>query len=330
MLYVLGDEMGKTYYLFSSGELKRQGNTLLIVNTSGKKYIPIKEVELINIFGEITINSKLLSFLSQKGILLNFYDYYGNYVGSFYPREHLLAGDILIKQVDHYLDTKKRMYIARQFVIGALKNIHQNLKYYKINIDAEEIIREIESSDSINRLMSIEGNFRKKYYSLLDEFVFREPFIIEKRTRQPPKNYMNALISFGNSLLYGITLKEIYHTQLNPSISYLHEPFYRRYSLALDIAEIFKPIIVDRIIFKLVNKQMLKEDHFVENMNGLLLDEKGKKIFIREFDEKMKSTIFHKKLKKHVSYQQLIRIEAYKLIKHLIGMEKYAPFVMWW
>jgi CRISPR-associated protein Cas1 len=153
---------------------------------------------------------------------------------------------------------------------------------------------------------------------------------MEKREKRPPKNPINALISFANSMIYTAVLNEIYHTQLNPTVSYLHEPSERRYSLSLDIAEIFKPLIADAIIFKLINNNMIKLDDFEEDVNYCYLNDSGRKKFIREFDQKLSTTIKHRKLKRNVSYRTIIRIECYKLIKHFIGDEVYAPFKAWW
>lgn len=141
---------------------------------------------------------------------------------------------------------------------------------------------------------------------------------------------INTLISFVNSLVYTRTLGEIYKTQLNPTISYLHEPGVRRFSLCLDLSEIFKPIIADRLIFSLLNKNQITEKDFTENLNYLHLDKKASNIIVHQFDEKMKTTIHHKTLDKDVSYQYLIRLEAYKLIKHLIGEKEYDGFKIWW
>ena len=139
-----------------------------------------------------------------------------------------------------------------------------------------------------------------------------------------------ALISFGNSLMYSEVLSQIYHTQLNPTISYLHEPLERRYSLALDIADVFKPVITDRIIFKLLNERILTEKHFLQEVNFAYLNEKGRRIFVEEFDKFLKRTIFYPPLKKRLSYRSLIRTECYKLIKHLVEDNKYQSFKMWW
>lgn len=157
-----------------------------------------------------------------------------------------------------------------------------------------------------------------------------EGFRIGRRTRRPPSNWGNALLSFGNSLLYSTTITEIYHTHLNQTVSYLHEPLERRFSLALDISEIFKPIIVDRVILKLVNKRMLDEKDFDADVEGVLLSDSGRRKLIEEYNGKLATTIKHRKLRKNVSYRRLIRLELYRLEKHLMGVEEYEPLKMWW
>lgn len=141
---------------------------------------------------------------------------------------------------------------------------------------------------------------------------------------------INSLISFVNSLIYSKTLTEIYHTQLNPTISYLHEPGSRRYSLCLDLSEIFKPLIGDRLIFSLLNKKQITENSFTRELNFLHLKKEASQLIVNELEKKLQATIMHKDLHRKVSYQYLIRVEAYKLIKHLIGEKEYEGFKMWW
>ena len=141
---------------------------------------------------------------------------------------------------------------------------------------------------------------------------------------------INSLISFVNSLIYAKILSEVYHTQLNPTISYLHEPGVRRYSLCLDLAEVFKPLIGDRLIFTLLNRKQITEESFTKNLNFLHLTKESSGIIVRELEERLKKTINHKELGKQVSYQYLMRLEVYKLIKHLIGEKEYEGFKIWW
>lgn len=334
--------MKKTYYLFNPGRMSRKDNTLKFtpVDESGKegtpKYIPIEGVSDFYCFGSLDANSALYNFLGKNGVSLHFFDYYEHYTGSFQSKEYLLAGKMQINQTQHYLHAGKRMTIAQKFIIGAAFNMSKNLKYYnnrgkeletqlsKIDLYSQQI----EHTTTIPELMGIEGNIRQVYYQAFDLIV--KDHAMEGRSKQPPMNELNSLISFGNMMCYTLCLDQIYHTQLNPTISFLHEPGYRRYSLALDLAEIFKPILVDRIIFRVLNKKEIQSKDFDFHVNKVILKESGKKVFIRAFEERLNETIKHRTLNKQVSYKSLVKLECYKLSKHLLGMETYQPFKIWW
>jgi len=130
--------------------------------------------------------------------------------------------------------------------------------------------------------------------------------------------------------VYTRVLSEIYKTQLNPTISYLHEPLERRFSLCLDIAEIFKPIIADRLIFSMLNKKQITENDLEKSLNFIYIKEEKRKEITREMDLRLQTTIKHKKLNREVSYEYLIRLEVYKLIKSFIEGQEYEGFKMWW
>lgn len=330
--------MKKTLYIFNDGEIKRKDNTIYFETDKNKRYIPIEDISDIFVFGELTLNKSFLTYISQKEILMHFFNYYGYYSGTYYPREHLNSGYMILMQAEHYLDENKRLIIASKFVDGSSQNMLNVIRYYKNRgKDLEDIENAIVSlqekipdCEDTNHLMAIEGNMRDMYYKAFDEIIDDEDFTFEKRTRRPPKNELNALISFGNSLLYVLVLSEIYKTHIDPRIGYLHTTNFRRFTLNLDVAEIFKPIIIDRIIFTLIRKKMITKDDFEPDMGGILLKEKGKKTFVEQFDKKLVSTIKHKELGRNVSYRRLIRMELYKLEKHLIGEEKYEPYVSRW
>jgi len=310
---------------------------LNVVDEAGfenKVPIPVEDVDSIFVFGELNLNTKLLNFLNQHNIMVHIFNYYGFYAGTFYPREFLNAGDVIVRQSEHYLDPQKRIELAREFVAGAAYGIIQNLKRYKDKCTEpleriESLFENIYRQSDIPSLMAIEGNIREIYYRAFP-LIINQPIEFEKRVKHPPDNMMNAFISFMNSLVYTAVLKEIYRTQLNPTVSFLHEPSYRRFSLALDVAEIFKPIFADRIIFSLMNNNKITEKHFDKDLNYAYLLESGRKIVVQEFDEKMNTTVHHKQLQRNVSYRRLIRLELYKIVKHIIGEEKYKAFRIWW
>jgi len=324
----------ESVYVFSSGTLRRSQNTIVLETDDGKKYVPVENVAEIKIFGEVNLNKRLLEFLTKKGIIVHFFNHEGYYVGTYYPRESNQVGITVLKQAEHYLDQKKRIEIASKIVEGASYNISSLLRSYKAKgydlsgyIDSiADLKARIENAQTIEELMAIEGNIRQMYYSSLDVLVKDENFRVGKRERRPPTNYMNTLISFGNSLLYTTALSEIFKTHMDPRIGYLHETNLRRFSLNLDIAEIFKPVVVDRVILRLVNRSEISPSHFSKIAMGLKLNEKGKRLFAKAFEERLKETIFHARLKRKVSFRTLIRLEVYKLEKHILGMETYRPY----
>ena len=335
--------MKKNYYLFNPGRMSRKDNTLkfVAVDEMGRaakpKYLPIEGVASLYIFGSVDANSALYNFLGKQKVSVHFFDYYEHYTGSFFPKEYLLAGKMQVEQTKAYLQNKRRLHLAQQFVDGASYNMLKNIKYYHsrkkemANVIANlELYRNaIATTHDVAELMGIEGNCRQTYYSSFEHII--DGFEMNQRVKQPPSNELNALISFGNMMCYTLALDQIYHTQLNPTISFLHEPGFRRYSLALDIAEIFKPILVDRTIFKLTNKKEIKPNHFEKKMNACFLKDTGRKIFIRSFEERLKDTIKHPSLKKKVSYKHLVKLECYKIAKYILRMEEeYLPFKSQW
>ena len=245
--------LGETFYIFKSGELKRKDDNIILKSLEGEiKNLKVEMMDELYLFGEVSLNTKVLNYLSQNNVTMHIFNYYGFYSGTYCPRDRNVSGFMLINQVKAYDNPNKRIDIAREIVNTAYFNIYRNLRYYNSRgIDLNEqmasiqrIARNLEFAENVNELMGIEGSIRRTYYTAWNDIV-RQEINFQKRTRRPPDNMINTLISFINSLVYTTTLSEIYKTQLNPTISYLHEPGTKRFSLCLDIAEIFKPLIAD-------------------------------------------------------------------------------------
>ncbi len=329
--------MKRDYFSFSNGSFQRKDNTLLYTNLEGKKkIIPIETVKNLYSFGETDLNTKLLNFLAQNEVFLHIFNYYGFYSGSFVPRDSLLSGEVIVKQVKKFTKPSLQLILAKELISATRDNMLKNLSYYanRGKNDLDEIKQKMESfdleeADDTQQLMGIEGNIRKTYYQSFNTIIDRE-IDFEKRVKRPPDNMINTLVSFGNMMLYTAVLSEIYRTQLNPTISFYHKPSYRRYSLALDISELFKPFLVDRIIFKLLNKNMISEKDFKKELNFCYMKEKARKVFVKEFDEKLSTTIKHKKLGRNISYRHLMRLECYKFVKVVLEHIDYEAFRTWW
>lgn len=334
--------MKRTYYLFNPGQLQRRDNTLKFTpydeegHEEKPRFLPVENVGELYCFGNLDANSALYNFLGQQQIPIHFFDYYENYTGSFMPREALLSGKVLLAQTDFYKNKKKRLILAQRILEGASFNMVKNLRYYdKRGKDLTDIIDIIEGfsgningTTEIDELMGIEGNIRKNYYEAFN--LILNNFEMGGRSYRPPQNEVNALISFGNMMCYSQCLRAIHQTQLNPLISFLHQPGERRFSLSLDMAEIFKPILVDRVIFKVINKREIQANDFEPNLNAVLLKPNGKKKFVQAWENRLSETLKHRSLNRNVSYKHLVKLECYKVVKHILGIEEYKPFKMYW
>jgi len=265
---------------------------------------------------------------------MHFFNYYGSYSGTYYPRDQYCSGKLLIKQVKAF--ENQRTDIAKAIVHGIGDNIYEILYHYykhdkkEVKPTADWIRKEfhkcVDSAQTIAEVMSVEGEAWARFYSNFKYFL-PEDFVMNKRVKRPPDNPINALISFGNTLLYTKTVSTIYRTHLDQRISFLHEPSEGRFSLSLDMCEVFKPVIVYRTIFDLVNNKRLQvEKHFEKKVNYCILNEDGRKIFIEAFEQRLETVFYHERLKRKITYRTAMKLDCYKLIKFILEGKEFVPF----
>ncbi len=316
------------------GDLKRKDDSLCFRKNGKNIYLPVENIKEIYCLNEISLNTKLLDFISSKNIIIHFFNYYQGYSGTFYPKDKYTSGKLLIKQVETFNNC--RIDIAKAIVNGIAINIDETLYHYykhgknevKETIDwlRKEVPKRLKEAEDVKMIMAVEGEIWQRFYSMF-RYILPEDFIMNKRVKRPPDNPINALISFGNTLLYTKTISAIYQTHLNQSISFLHEPTEQRFSLSLDLSEVFKPVIVFRTIFELVNtKRLTVEKHFDKKTNYCLLNDKGRSIFIESFENRMETKFLHTKLKRKITYKTAIKYDGYKLIKTIFEKKPFIPF----
>lgn len=132
-------------------------------------------------------------------------------------------------------------------------------------------------------------------------------------------------MSYLNTLIYSTTITEIHHTRLNQTISFLHEPHERRYSLSLDISELFKPLIGDRVLLSLTRQNRLRPEHFEKEGRAVLLNDDGKEVIHDAYDRRITRTKKHPKMNQARSWRRWIRLECHKITKHVLDIEEYEP-----
>ena len=291
--------VNRDFTVISDGLLSREDYNILFENGTGKRYIPRETTGTINVYSDILFSGNFFRYMDQSGIRVNLFDKYGRFNGMFMPSENPGTGKTLLKQAALYMDTEKRKEIAGEIESAAIHNIRSNLKYYDRRKnegmrreikEMDKILNSIGRAKSINAMMMLEAKARKKYYGAFNKIMNREGFEFRVRSKRPPMDPVNALISFGNTCLYAKVASEIVKTSLDIRIGFLHVTGDRSMSLNLDIAEIFKPVIVDRTIFTVVNKGMLDaEMHFRKDdeTGGTFLNREGREIFLRELETKL-------------------------------------------
>lgn len=323
------------YHIINDGILTKKDYSILFKSENQKVEIPTEVTEHINIYSQIIFSSNFFNTLNQNNIKVSLFDQYDHYIGSFIPINHHKSASILIKQVENYINKSKRLELAKKIIDGGTTNIITNLKYYNKrndDIQLDNIIddlkickQEMKTANTLEILLLQEARMRELYYSSYNIILNNPEFKFTKRTRRPPKDALNAMISFGNTLIYQKIANEIYKTKLDIRISYLHSATRRYENLNLDISEILKPILVDKIIFSLINKRIIDvKVHFEKRNNGVYLNKEGKYIFIDQLNKKLNSiiTINNKK----ISYQEILRLEVLKLLRYFKYNEEYEPF----
>ncbi|MGN1168289.1 MAG: CRISPR-associated endonuclease Cas1 [Lachnospiraceae bacterium] len=329
----VAERINQEYHIVNNGIINKKDYALLFENDSKKCHIPVEATEQINIYNEIMLTDSVIRSLSMNGIRMALYDNYGDLLGYFVPESFSKDTDLLMKQCEEYRDERKRVEMARKFEVAAFHNLRSNIRYYKkqgrelqeTETYLSKCIIEVNEAKTINDLMLIEARGRQKYYQAINLITNREEFHFERRSKRPPLDEINALISFGNTLLYNRIQQIIWKTNLDSRIGVIHAAGKRHHSLNLDFADLFKPLIVDRIIFSLINRGQIGKEDFIKNDDGsVYLSNEGKKIFIGAFEEKMRSRISIEE--KQYSFIQIIEREIRLYIHHLNTGEQYKPY----
>lgn len=330
--------MDRNYHVFSDGRIERKDDTLRVVTDDDEtKYIPVENAESVFLHGQIDFNTRFVSFLDDHGVAAHVFGWNDYYAGSVMPTRGQTSGRTVVEQVRAYDDSSHRAELAKAFVRGSIHNMRTNVAYYAnrgreldaVLDDLDDARSRALAADEVSELLGVEATARRAYYRSFDA-ILPDDFRLDGREYNPPPNELNSLISFGNSLVYANCVSAIRATALDPAISYLHEPGERRYSLSLDLADLFKPLLADRVLFRVVNRSQISVDDFETEVGACLLTEQGRKTFTKEFEETLERTVDHPSLNRNVSYQYLLRLEAYKLKKHLLAGEEYEPFERWW
>lgn len=296
-------------------------------------YIPINQIDILFIFGHIDVNQNVIKLLNEYDVMIFYFTYSGQFIGIYMPiQKH--TGDQIIKHAYFVNDDRKRFLVAKEIIMGSIKNMMFIVKYYqkkqRIDEQCQEhldiALKKLDKILNIAQIMLIEAEAKKAYYQIFDAIILDNNYRFDERSHYPPKNKVNALMSFGYALLYSRIESSIHRSRLVLELPFIHGHSKANSGLQHDIADLFKPIFVDRLIFQMINKHMVHEDHFETKKGGVYLSKIGMASFIDNFDTFMRKTILVNQ--KYYSKRQLLSKEVHKISAHVHDDKPYKAFVM--
>ena len=326
----------RTVDILSSGRLCRKDGSLVFVSNETETELPVLSLDIINLHSNVQLETGALAKALDHGTILNLFHPDGALAGQFVPDGPLRAPRVTFDQLGAYYDEPHRLQLARLFVLASIHNLRLNIRYYirqqgrtacQAELDTiNELARRIKQAQAYQELLLLEGQVRMHYYNCYDHFLTADGFVFEKRSRRPAHNRVNAMLNFGNTVLSSIFSHLIQTTPLDVRVGFLHATSGRRkQSLNLDLAEIMKPLVVDRTMFAMINRRAIQPHHFrTDGEGGVLLNEEGKRLYLSALYDKLDTivTVRDKKL----SYRQIMSAEVYKLVRHFRDGERYVPF----
>ncbi|KLL11491.1 MULTISPECIES: type I-B CRISPR-associated endonuclease Cas1b [Protofrankia] len=324
-------EAARTYWLTSPCRIRRKDSTLVIERDDGSKvHIPVTDVRDIIACSPVDINTAVMTLLNQHRISVHLLSYYGDYAGSLLPAEAHTSGQTVLAQARAATTPRAAMAIARSLVCATAFNVRRVVDRSVLKKPFETLEAGAAAADSTAQLMAAEGNFRRTAWTVIDTKL-PDWLQLDGRSRRPPANAGNAFISYVNGIVYARLLTAIRLTPLHSGIAFLHSSMERqRHSLALDLAEVFKPLFAERLLLRLAGRGQLNPTHFDAQVGNTMLTESGRKFVVQTVRDELAVTIKHRALGRSVAYDELLYLEALKLTRTCLEGERYQPFRIWW
>ena len=309
-----------------------------------KLSIPIHHLESICVFGPSTISPPALDLCWEHGVAVNFHSEFG------YLQARLTGvadTSVTLRRAQFRAadDPAKSTAIARQMIAGKMQNSRNSLlRAARENDQATEreklqdiitaLGRQVESlagQTDLDKARGAEGMAAQLYFSVFTYMLKqqRESFTFGTRSRRPPRDRINCLLSFLYALVRHDCVSALTSAGLDPFVGFLHADRPNRPSLALDLMEEFRPWLADRLAITLINRQQINPEHFLEREGGAVeFSDKGRKLVIKAYQERKQETQKHPLLDQNLRLAQMPYIQARILARHLRGdLLEYIPLV---
>ncbi len=333
--------LGRVLYVDTPGAYlrKKDGRILVTKDKETIRDIPLTAIDQIVLVGTVNISGPLLQELLRNSIPVHFATTYGNYLGWLNPtfNKNSLLRLAQARAVDN---ENLRLVLAKAFVRGKLSNMRTLLLRYNRNLRNEQIsyvttqlnkiIMKVESADSLEELLGYEGNGSREYFSILHLLLKKDnEFYFSGRNRRPPRDPINAMLSYGYSLLCKDVVNELMRVGLDPYLGFYHSNIYGRPALALDIMEEFRSIIVDSAVLTAINTGMVNQADFRQEFGKCEMSEKGRKALFQAYRNRINEEITHPIFGYKLNYRRNIELQVRFMAKVLTKeLNEYKPFLV--
>ena len=305
--------------------------------------LPLHNLENIVCFGWMGASPALMGACAKRDVGLCFLTPNGNFMGRVSGK---VRGNVLLRKRQYFVseDKEESLPISASFLIGKLYNcrkvLERAMRDHALLVDKDklsatssalkEAMRAVRECANTEDLMGFEGSSAKQYFGVLNQLILqqKEDFFFAGRSRRPPTDKFNALLSFLYTLLTWDAVSALETVGLDPYVGFLHQDRPGRPSLALDLMEELRPVFADRLALSLVNRKQVTGESFVQKESGgILLEDEARKAVLTAWQERKREEIMHPYLKEKIPFGLLPYVQALLLARHLRGdLDAYPPF----
>lgn len=325
--------------------LSLRGETVCVeIDKQKVGQFPLHTLESIICFSYHGATPAFMGACAEKNVNLSFFTPYGKFLCRVVGES---SGNVLLRKQQYRMSDSldESCKVARNFILGKVYNsrwsIDRTVRDHELRINVEkckDIIKylndamvKIRDEENLDSLRGIEGECASLYFSIFDDLILnqKEIFRFQGRTRRPPLDEVNAMLSFGYTLLTNDCAKALEGVGLDSYVGFMHRDRPGRKSLSLDLMEELRPILVDRFVLTLINNRQIKGQHFrTSESNAIQFTDEGKKIFLAAWQEHKREEIKHPYLNEKISWGLLPHVQALLLARCIRrDIEEYPPFL---
>lgn len=298
---------------------------------------PLLKLDKIVVFGNVHISTKVITQCLREGIDIVFLSNNGHYYGRLQGPE-TKNPEVRFIQYQISVDEQRCLEFAKSFIAAKIHNCRVILQRHREDFDSfertirllAELKEKVYKAQTLAEVRGLEGIASKEYFSHFNDMI-PEEFHFPGRRRRPPTDPVNSLLSFGYTLLLYDMFSAVSQVGLDPYLGILHEEKYGRPSIALDLIEEYRPIIVDMLILTVLNKKIIKHtDFYTSDEGAVLLTDEGRKKFLEQYEKRiLTETLYHApgRLEK-TTYRRTMLKQAYALVRAFKGEDTYVPMMI--